>query len=249
MNDQQFIERAHANPHDDSADFLAAAASSPERQKLLEEVKRFDASLKQGLAAVAAPPGLKQALLAIPEGVLHPDTAVAAANDPAWRRGFQYAAGLFIAIAALALVFRQPPPAVADPLGDKVFTHIYSEIEFLDDVSPLTLAQVNAIMDTYAGTVFLASADMDNLTINVTKDCWVDFQNEVRGVHLVITGERGPVTVMVLTNTPVAGEVAIADDRFNGMISPMSGGNLVVVGEKDEAIRRYSTLLAANINW
>jgi len=29
----------------------------------------------------------------------------------------------------------------------------------------------------------------------------------------------------------------------------MPGGNLVVVGEKEESIERFSTMLAANINW
>ena len=38
MKDQQFNERAHANPHDDSTEFLEAAASSPERQQLVVEL-------------------------------------------------------------------------------------------------------------------------------------------------------------------------------------------------------------------
>jgi hypothetical protein len=54
---------------------------------------------------------------------------------------------------------------------------------------------------------------------------------------------------MVIPNEPIDSELSISDERFEGMITPTEHGNLVVVGEKDEAIQMYSNLLAANINW
>ena len=77
----------------------------------------------------------------------------------------------------------------------------------------------------------------------------MDIENGVQGVHMVVQGDVGPMTLMVLLNTPVSQDMEISDARFDGMISAMPGGNLVVVGEKEESIERFSTMLAANINW
>ena len=167
MNEQQFSERAHANPHDDSGEFQEAAASSPERQQLVEELKQFDSDLRANLESVSAPDSLKRALLDIPESTLHPDIEVAAANYSFWRRNAQYAADLVIAIGVLA-VFMQ---GEASPMEDMVFSHIYSELEFLDDDTPLALAEVNNVMSSHVGSEFLQSADMENLNINVIENC------------------------------------------------------------------------------
>lgn len=245
MNDELFNQRAHANPHDHSPDFIAARGESPEREALVDQLRAFDASLKAGLESVSVPDGLKQRLLDIPEGALHPDTGVAAANDSFWRRNFHYAAGLLIAIGVLAISLQSN----SRPLESLVLSHIYAELPFLDDETPITLAEANQFMSDYVGKVFIESGDMENVTINFSKDCWVDFDNGVKGVHLVMKGNAGPLTVMVIPNTPVDHETAIEDERFNGMITPTPGGNLVVVGEKNESIQQYSTMLAANINW
>ena len=171
--------------------------------------------------------------------------AGAAANESFWGHGFRYAAGLIIALAAVVLFLQDG----ANPLEAVVFNHIYSELNFLEDDSTLTLSDVNIVMAARTGREFQNSADMQNLKIHVTEDCWVDFENGVQGVHMVMDGNVGAVTVMVIPNTPVEEELEISDERFEGLISPTPGGNLVVVGEKAEAIRNYSTLLAANINW
>jgi len=245
MNDQQFIERAHANPHDESPDFLDAIAQGSERQELVASLKKFDAALSSGLKAVSAPETLKNTLLNISEETINPDTSQAAANDSFWRRNARYAAGFIVALGVLAAVIQNPSNA----WEDMIFSHIYSEISFLDDNTPITLSEVNGVMKNLVGTDFITSAEMDSLEINVTKDCWVDLENGIQGVHLVMKGNAGPVTVMVIPNTPVDREMTIADERFSGLVSPGPGGNLVVVGEKNEAIQQYSTMLAANINW
>lgn len=245
MNDEQFLERAHVNPHDDSPEFLEAAATSPERRQVLENLQQFDARLKTGLESVSAPEGLKQTLLNIPEGTLHPDTHDVAANDSFWRRNFQYAAALLVAVGVVALALQAP----ADPMEAMVFNHIYSEMDFLDVDSHLALADVNAVMSGRVGKEFFTNASMENLDISVTEDCWVDIENGVQGVHMVVQGTMGQVTVMVIPSTPVESEISISDERFEGMISPTPGGNLVVVGEKQESILELSNMLAGNINW
>lgn len=248
MNEQQFKERAHANPHDDSIDFLEAVASEPGRQQLIDSLKAQDAALKSGLESVSAPTHLKLALLDIPQSDTTTEaveTRCPAANDSFWRRGFQYAAGLFVAVGAATLVLQ----GQANPMEDMVFNHIYSELSFLEDDSVLTLDDVNEVMNFRIGGSFDDSEEMQNLEIHVTQDCWVDIEDGIQGVHIVMQGSVGPVTVMVIPSAQAGEEQAISNGRFSGVISPTPVGYLVVVGEKDEQITEYTDLLASNMNW
>lgn len=244
MNEQQFLERAHANPNDDAPDFLDALAGNPQREALVADLKALDSRLKAGLETINAPDHLKQALLEIPENE-HPGTVGEAANDPWWRRNVQYAAALVVAVGVLAIVMQTR----GIPLEDMIFRHLYSELSFLEEDSPMGLAQVNQVMGSSIGSRFTESGDMQKVSINFTKDCWVDYDKGIRGVHLVMKGDVGPVTVMVIPNSPIPEERAIHDDHFYGLITPTSGGNIVVIGEKDEPIANYSTVLASNISW
>ena len=246
MDDQLFLERAHANPHDDSAEFLLAVAENPARQELLESLKVLDKRLESGLTAISAPEHLKKTLLNIPQGTLHPDTQAVSANDSFWRRNFQYAAGLVVAVGVIAMML----PGRANSLEEVVMRHLYSELSFLEDHTPVSMSYVNNVMSSNRkGMSFLQSPDMSNIEIDVSEDCWVDFQNGVKGVHIVMKGNVGQITVMVIPNEPIGGQIAISDDRFEGVITPTPGGNLVVIGEKEESIQQYSTMLAANITW
>ncbi len=65
----------------------------------------------------------------------------------------------------------------------------------------------------------------------------------------VIDDIVGRLRIMAIPNTPLATELVIADDLFEGMISPARGRNLVVVWKKSKSIEQFSTLLAASINW
>ena len=60
MNEQEFLERAYANPHDDSQEFLEAVAANTKRQQMLDEIQAMDIGLKSCLKSVAAPAGLKR---------------------------------------------------------------------------------------------------------------------------------------------------------------------------------------------
>lgn len=244
MNDDQFFERAHADPHDQSPEFLDAAAQTPERRQLLDELKRLDADLHQGLESVVAPTDLKQSLLAIP-GVHGGASGEQAANDSLFRRLAPLAASLVLAVGLVAVLYSSQ----SNVMENMVFDHLYSELEFLDREGDISVTEVNAIMAAWIGGEFRQTEDTEALEITMTKDCFIDFENGVQGMHLVIKGDRGPVTVMVIPNTPLDAEMAISDDRFDGVISPTDGGNIVVLGEKEEPIHRYSTLLAGNMSW
>lgn len=271
MNDLEFRQRAYANPQDESDEFLAAILESPERQQLLSELQAFNVELTRTLLDVPDSNELKQRLLdpvalsrTLASGSASesapdiapdttpdtaPDTAPdsstirsAAANEGSfWRRALPVAAGLILAI---SIAFNYWPTSNR-ALEQEVFAHIYEEIDFLEMDDNVSMATINGIMAN-VGVQFKERFDFADIEVQVASDCLIAREHSL---HMVVKGEKGPITMMIIPNFPVKNEFSISDSRFEGIISPTPNGNLVVIGEKDESLDRYTILLASNINW
>lgn len=203
----------------------------------------FEARLQAGLKAVQAPAGLQQRLLQIPDQI--PETmpvAAEAANEAQFlRRLLPAAAALLIAI-GIGLYYE---PDLNAALASEIFGHIYMEEPFYGEGEVLQLAEVNARLQPLTGDS-LQVEGKDVLEVTFAKDCYIA---KKRTMHLVVKGETGPVNVMMIPGQVVDSEVTITDQRFSGLVTPASGGTLVVVGNKQEPIREYRDLVAARLEW
>lgn len=211
----------------------------------------FDARLRAGLVAVQPPPGLEQRLLQVPDtqrADREDDVATAAsltttaANEPQiLRRLLPAAAALLLAI-GIGLYYQ---PDLNAALASEVFGHIYYEEPVYSQGPGLSMAEVNARLQPVTGTVLQAD-DAEALGVTFAKDCYIAKQ---RTLHLVVKGETGPVNIMMIPDRVVDREVTIADQHFNGLVSPASGGTLVVVGNKQEPLRATRDRLASSLHW
>lgn len=156
------------------------------------------------------------------------------------RRWYSVAAG---AVAGLALSFgfykiNNP----AESLHDTVVRHIYHEPELLLPsadvvarprlVSVLKRAGISLIGDpgevSYAGVCYFRGHLVP---------------------HMVVQGENGPVTVLVLAREQVDAPVEIEEEGFNGTIVPAGNGSIAVVGVEDEAIEPVRQRLVSAMEW
>lgn len=214
----------------------------------------FESSLQATLHGVNAPAGLLERLLGIPDLVGDADTAAtaspatatasgaSAANEPQWwRRLLPAAAALFIAV-GIGL-YHEPDLNAA--LANEIFGHIYIEEPYYGDGTALPLAELNARIQQVTGAP-LDPEDAATLEVSFAKDCYVAKQ---RTMHLVVKGSTGPVNVMMIPEQVVDDEVRIADRRFSGLVTPASGGTLVVVGNKQEPLARTRDLVANSLHW
>lgn len=203
----------------------------------------FEARLQAGLNAVQAPAGLQERLLQIPDQVLNAAPArVEAANESQFlRRLLPAAAALLVAI-GIGLYYE---PDLNAALASEIFGHIYLEEPFYGEGEVLAMAEVNARLQPVTGDSLPADGSAV-LEVTFAKDCYIA---KKRTMHLVVKGSTGPVNVMMIPDQVVDSEVTISDQRFSGLMTPASGGTLVVVGNKQEPIREYRDLVAAQLEW
>ena len=249
MNDKDFEELAHANPWAQNDEFLNALREKPERELLVNDLKTFDENVLSGLS-VPAPENLKQKLLDIPEQDNTEETeADALESDKVlrpsfwqWKKAGPLAAS-FLLVGLLG--FSLLSPSAEEFLTNEVIAHVYHEIGALDWELDIDMPEVNEHFSALGGS-FETKGDIASLDVDAVMDCWVAKENSL---HMIVKGNVGPVTVMVVPNKPVGESFAIHDKRFEGLVSPTEGGNLIVMGEKEEEIVMYQDLFIANLNW
>ena len=250
MNTNDIIERLWADPEDTSPDLVAALAANPELLAQQQAAHEFNVRLKLGMHSVSADPALRMKLLQIPEqqenlvvadlSVAPP--ALAASNDSIWRRALPVAACLIVVL-GLVLYFR---PDMNLELEKEIFAHVYGEERFLNSEQQIPLSEVNARMENVVGAHLLTSADTKNLDVTFAKDCWIA---NGKAMHLIVKGQTGAVTMLMIPGSVATSEFKIADERFRGIVLPTAAGTLVVIGNKQEPIEEYRKLMSANLDW
>lgn len=247
MNEQQFLERVHANPQDASAEFLAALQGRPDRERLRDDLLALDRQLRQELGAVALPEGLRQKLLDTQGLQTTERTRYTAANAGTFflHRLLPVAASL---LAALGIAwYGQSNRGANSALEAEIFAHIYREAAYFEQNQALPLGQVNRLMDTAVGAELAVTRSVQELAITFADRCTLASRDSF---HLIVQGENGPVTLLMVPDaTPVDAEFAISDARFHGMVAPVNGGNLAVVVEGTEELGEYRDLISQNIRW
>jgi hypothetical protein len=204
--------------------------------------QELDDLIRRELLSVSAPVELRQKLLQ-PEQTAPRTMFSLAANDSLFRRALPVAACLVV---ALGITFWSTDSRQA-MLEDEIFTHMYLEGQLdNENAAAIPLNAVNARMEQWMGAHLAMSDAVDGLEVTFAKDCWVAQQ---MAFHLIMKGETGAVTVMMIPSDEKGAAFNISDEKYNGLVTPTDGGYLVVVGNKQEPIAEYRNLLSDKLEW
>ena len=251
MDDSEFEIRAMANPSDQDQDFLDALKEVPSRQQVLDNARAIDQRLKNSMSSISAPIGLADRLKANAQESTKPEpqSNVVELDRPRHQfRGFALAASLVLALGAtFSLLFGSSGPSAAEiAFGQQVMNHVYMEIEQVNSQEGLNYQVISQVVGSVGGQMRNGNS-MDNLRISFAKPCVIIPENS--SAHLALAGNQGSVNVIVVNNSPVKAEFTIGDERFDGVIIPFDGGNLILIAEKQESLANYRELLADNVDW
>ncbi len=162
------------------------------------------------------PAGLRERLLA--EG-----QSSARIQARTHRRGIGLVASLMV-IGVLYLYL----PKQAEPLASDILDHVYGELNHLREVQPNASARLAAILNSQ-GQPFQALG----LPVSYAGRCSV---RNKPGLHFVLSGQQGPITVLVMPGQYVEHPIDIDDRRFHGGIYATPHGSFAIVGEAGERL-------------
>lgn len=67
--------------------------------------------------------------------------------------------------------------------------------------------------------------------------------------HLVIQGERGPVTILLMPEQKVYGTQRIDGQSIDGVILPVGDGSIAIIGETGEDLERIRNNVKSSVTW
>jgi len=233
MNCEDYREAITADPSfDGGAGHLAECAACKAYRR---EMQALDEQIKRALALDV--PGLRMPDL--PE--IQMDNVVAVArrrlSPPTW-----LAMAATIVVAALIGIRFIGTDIQYETLGEEILAHLDNEQAALQvtDVA-VTDEQLNAVVP---GDV--ARLDRSAGLITYAQSC------PIRGhqvPHLVIQGEYGPITILLMPEETVTEAESIRGDNVNGVILPVGKGSIAIIGGSRERLDRVQQRVLESVTW
>lgn len=129
-----------------------------------------------------------------------------------------------------------------ESLADEILAHV--------DHEPYALRVTDvAVPDERLAAVVpddVAKMDRSAGLISYAQSCVIN-GHEVP--HLVIQGERGPITILLMPEEMISGPQEFAGQSINGIILPLGNGSIAILGERDEALDEIEQRIMNSVTW
>ncbi|MDX1403001.1 MAG: DUF3379 family protein [Woeseiaceae bacterium] len=99
----------------------------------------------------------------------------------------------------------------------------------------------NRVINPSVGTM-----DRDVGLVSYAQSCII---NGHRIPHLVIQGQYGPVTLLLMPDETVHGAVPISGESVKGVILPHGDGSIAIIGEREERIEELGKRVTDAVEW
>lgn len=218
-------------------DLHAHANACPQCGEFYQEMLALDIQLQTAFTVSVTQNTLDEQLsnVILPENVTSLSSKSKKQNRFAW---FGAAASVLV-----GSLFFLTPTTENVAIADEVIGHIHYEPHLLT----LTEAQVSPAKVKMVLQQVNAELISNNIKVLSAALCPVSGQ---LSAHLVIQGESGPVTVMVMPGKDSGTKSGIiSSNEFNGRFLTAKQGNFAVVGNKKENIEQMSQSVSSGIVW
>jgi len=223
MNCEDYREAIAADPSESFEDGAAHVAACESCSAYRAEMRALDDKIARALA-------IDVPALQIPdlppigeddENVVNlPFRRVSIISTPAWIG----IAASFALAAIIGMQFVGNGPANDQQLAAEVLAHLDHE------PGALLVTNVSVSDEQFARVINPAVGTMDRGVGLVTyaRTCII---NGMSIPHLVIQGEHGPVTLLLMPNEMVSSPVSLSGESVNGVILPHGNGSIAIIGE------------------
>lgn len=223
MNCEEYREAITADPSESFADGASHADGCVECSRYRDEIRALDARIAAALA-IDVPPMKMPDLPPVDGGrgdvVELPAGSSGRVSTPAW---------LGIAAAVVLAVFvgfrLLSPDGAERALAEQVIAHMDHE-QASRRVTSVAVPeqQLFAVIDSE-----VAAMDTSIGLVSYARSCVVN-GNTVP--HLVLQGESGPVTLILLPDETIEEAIPLSGEHVHGVIVPVGRGSVAIIGER-----------------
>ena len=129
-----------------------------------------------------------------------------------------------------------------DSLAEEVLAHLDHEPGALQ----ITDVAVTDQRLERAVPAALAVFDRDASLITYAQPCVINGNNVP---HLVIQGEYGPVTILLMPDEAVAEATPLDGENVKGVILPVGKGSIAIIGDRQEVLESIQKNVVNSVTW
>lgn len=198
------------------------------------EVRRQEIRLRALLNEVSPPDGMAERI----------QLAARFEERAEHRRRWWYsaAAGVLMAVgASMVSLWSDSMERGGLALAQSVVNHIEDEANHLREAQPVSAGRVKWVFKRFGAELTDAIGP-----VHFAAEC---LMRERNGVHLVLPGKMGAITVFFMPGEMIDEAQPVHSPRFEGEIIPTRWGSIAVVGESGEAVAGIGEKLASAVRW
>lgn len=158
-------------------------------------------------------------------------------STPVW-----FAMAASVLLAAVLGVRLVTTGAQYDSLGEEVLAHIQHE--------PYALRVTDErVTDDRLNSVVPASiANLDHSAglITYAQTCPINGHDIP---HLVIQGETGPITILLMPEEMISEAIKLSDEFSDGVILPVGNGSIAIIGGRGESLEKIEKSVINSVMW
>ena len=234
MNCLEFRRRLMIDPLCKDKDLHEHESNCPDCTGFARDLRAQEMRMRAVLREISPPEGLAERV----------QLAARFEENTSARRRWWYAAAasvLLVIGASMISIWTTSMERSDIALAQSVIHHIEDEAHHLREAQPVSDGRLKWVFDRFGAEL---AADIG--PVNFAAECLMRKKN---GVHLVLTGEVGPITVFFMPGEQAASTIEVAAGRFQGEIVPTDWGSIAVVGEQGETLTGEGKRLAAAVRW
>ena len=157
---------------------------------------------------------------------------------PAW---IGIAATVVIA-AFVGLRMIDPDPGSGLPLDQEVLAHFDHEPSALQVTTVAVSGEkLSSVINPSIGTM-----DRNVGLVTYANSCVINGRTIP---HLVIQGERGPITLLLMPEEMIDGVMTLDGKGVSGVILPVGNGSVAIIGEQDEPLDEIEQRIIDSVEW
>ena len=244
MNCEQHKAAIAADPSfDDGSGHLSdCAACQTYRAEILELEQLIGRALALDVPELAMPELAEAVIEEAPESSTSTTDNVVTLPKRRWASPTLLAMAATVVLAAFLGVRVLSPGIEYESLAEEILAHL--------DHEPYALRVTDvAVSDARLASVVPANvAQMDHSAglITYARSCVINGHDVP---HLVIQGERGPVTVLLMPEEMISGPQKLQGVNVDGVILPVGSGSIAIIGESDESLEKIQQQVLKSATW
>ena len=239
MNCEEYRQAVAADPSfDGGADHLSICEAC---QAFRAEMRALDGEIAKALEITVPALNLPE-LPIVDSGDAGSNNVVSLPARKPYARPAWYALAASVMLAVVIGVRMFDIGASYESLADEVVAHLDHEPYSLrPSTTPVSDRRLGAVVPAD-----VASMDHSAGLITYAQSCVINGRTVP---HLVIQGQHGPVTILLMPEEGVASAVPLGGENIHGVILPVGDGSIAIIGTREEKLERIQKSVVNSVRW